>query len=68
MRFTRTPVLRKYSVALLGAFIGGSAYAQTETPMIKEVSVQIVCPVTGLNSKVPTLMKQLDICGTDLES
>jgi hypothetical protein len=34
--------------------------------MIKEVSVQIVCPVTGPNSKVPTLMKQLDICGTDL--
>jgi hypothetical protein len=66
MRFTRTPVFRKYSVALLGAFIGGSAYAQPETPMIKEVSVQIVCPITGPNSKVPTLMKQLDICGTDL--
>jgi Domain of unknown function (DUF4185) len=66
MRFTRTPVFRKYSVALLGAFIGGSAYAQPETPMIKEVSVQIVCPITGPSSKVPTLMKQLDICGTDL--
>jgi hypothetical protein len=34
--------------------------------MIKEVSVQIVCPLTGSNSKVRGLMKQLDICGTDL--
>ncbi|HXM04687.1 MAG TPA: DUF4185 domain-containing protein, partial [Chthoniobacterales bacterium] len=66
MRFTRTPVLQKYSVALLSAFIGGSAHAQPETPMIKEVSVQTVCPLTGPNSKVPGLMKELDICGTDL--
>jgi D-arabinan endo alpha-(1,5)-arabinofuranosidase len=66
MCFTRTPVFRKYSVAFLSAFIGGFAYAQPETPMIKEVSVGIVCPITGPNSKVPTLMKQLDICGTDL--
>ena len=55
MRFTRTPGLRKYSVALLGAFIGGCAYAQPETPMIKEVNVQIVCSLTGPNSKVFTL-------------
>lgn len=34
--------------------------------MIKEVSIQIVGPITGPNSKVPDLMKSLDICGTDL--
>ena len=34
--------------------------------MIKEVSVEIICPLTGPNSKVPTLMKTLDLCGTDL--
>src|SRR6516164_8751601 len=66
MRFKRTRVLHKYSIALLGAFIGGSAHARPETPMIKEVSVQIVCPLTGPNSKDPGLMKQLDICGADL--
>lgn len=66
MRFTQTPVLRKFSIALLGALIGGSANAQPETPMIKEVSVEIICPLTGPNSKVPTLMKTLDLCGTDL--
>ena len=69
MRSTRMPgnsTLQKFSIALLAAFIGGPVHAEQETPMIKEVSIQIVGPLTGPNSKVPDLMKGLDICGTDL--
>ena len=69
MRSTRmsgNSTLQKFSIALLAAFIGGPVHAEQETPMIKEVSIQIVGPLTGANSKVPDLMKRLDICGTDL--
>src|SRR5580700_2870046 len=61
MRSTRmsgNSTLQKFSIALLAAFIGGPVHAEQETPMIKEVSIQIIGPLTGPNSKVPDLMKK----------